>query len=107
RALARREDAKLAVEARRGRAVRVPRRRRDETRVERSRKRRRRLSAEQRLLSLPQALGVASRTRRLSPRRSRIEERGAFEQLGSDIAADVDLALQLVDPGTEGVRPGF
>src|SRR5439155_5489085 len=36
-----------------------------------------------------------------------VEEGGALDQLGGNVAADVHLALQLVDPGAKRVRPGL
>src|SRR5437763_11496371 len=65
------------------------------------------LAAEQGLLSLPQPLRIRPGSAAFRPRRRGVEQRRALEQLGGHLSPDLDLALQLVDPGAERVRPGL
>src|SRR2546421_11814511 len=65
------------------------------------------LAAEQGLLSLPQPLRIHPGSAAFRPRRRGVEQRRALEQLGGYLSPDLDLALQLVDPGAERVRPGL
>ncbi len=106
-ALALCEDAQLPVEPGRDHPIRVPRRRCDQTGIEGGRKGRRRLAAEERLLPLAKSLRIGADAGSFGARRGRLEQGGAFEQLGGNVAADVHLPLQLVNPGAKRVRPGL
>ena len=101
------EDAQLAVEAGGDGTIRVSRCRGEQAGIDGRRKRGRGLAAEQGLLSLPQPLGIRPGSGAFRPSRRRVEKGRTFEELGGDLSPDFDLALQLVHPGAERVRPGL
>src|SRR4051812_25453847 len=109
RALALREDAKLLRMADRDGPIGMPRGDLGKARIEGARDGGGRLAAAQLLLRFPQPQRVESAclTRRGSPLGCRGQERRTFQKLGMDLAAGVDLALELSCPATEQVRPGL
>src|SRR5207248_1605604 len=108
-ALALREDAQFLMMPDGHAPIRMARRRLREPGIERRRDGGRRLPGAKLLLGLPQARGIggARGARRGSPLGRGSEQQRTFQELGMDLAARVDLALELAGPATEKVRPGL